>query len=134
MLRAFLPIPRAPPKISVYVSYIDHRTAEPDAHPDSITVPPSAATGDREPRNAPAQKQGSVVSSSKQLFTAIERPRCSRCQTRMMLMMLERVSAGSIGIEHRLFKCLDCNHVETRVIASDPLKSRVLAGELREPN
>ncbi len=69
-----------------------------------------------------------------QLLTDIERARCSRCQTRMML---ERVSAGPIGFEHRLFECPKCDQVEIRVIASDPLKSNSigwLAGELRTPN
>jgi hypothetical protein len=77
--------------------------------------------------------QGSVVSSTQQFLTAVERPRCSRCQTRMML---ERVSAGPIGFEHRLFECPKCDHVEISVIASDPFKSKAagwFAGELRAP-
>ena len=72
--------------------------------------------------------------SPQQFLTAIERIRCSRCQTRMML---ERVSAGPIGLEQRLFECPKCDHVEISIIASDPLKSKVagwLAGELRTPN
>jgi hypothetical protein len=59
--------------------------------------------------------------------------RCSRCQT---LMMLERVSPGPIGFEHRLFECPKCDHVEINVIASDPFTSKAagwLAGELRAP-
>ena len=74
------------------------------------------------------------MASPQQFLTAIERPRCSRCQTRMML---ERVSAGPIGFEHRLFECPKCDHVEIRVIASDPFQSNTtgwLAGELRAPN
>jgi exosome complex RNA-binding protein Csl4 len=74
------------------------------------------------------------VTSRQQFLTVIERPRCSRCQTRMML---ERVSAGPIGFEHRLFECPKCDQVEIRVIASDPLKSNAvgwLAGGLRTPN
>ena len=74
------------------------------------------------------------MTSSQQFLTAIERPRCFRCQTRMML---ERVSSGPIGFEHRLFECSKCNHVEISVIASDPFKSKAvgwLAGELRTPN
>jgi hypothetical protein len=51
---------------------------------------------------------------------AIERPRCLHCQTPMML---ERVSAGLIGFEQRLFECPKCDHVEITVIASDPFKS-----------
>jgi hypothetical protein len=78
--------------------------------------------------------RGSIVSSSQQFLTAIERPRCSRCQTRMML---ERVSPGPIGFERRLFECPRCDQVEISVIASDPLTSKAagwLAGELRAPN
>jgi hypothetical protein len=74
------------------------------------------------------------MSSTQQFLTAIERPRCSRCQMRMML---ERVSPGPIGFEHRLFECPKCDRVEINVIASDPLKSSAagwLAGELRAPS
>ena len=55
---------------------------------------------------------------SQQVSTAIERHRCSRCDTRMML---ERVSPGPIGFEHRLFECPRCDHVEISIIALDPL-------------
>ena len=75
------------------------------------------------------------MSSTQQFLTAIERPRCGRCQTRMML---ERVSLGPIGFEHRLFECPKCDHVEINIIASDPLTSTAagwLAGnDLRPPN
>ena len=72
--------------------------------------------------------------SSEQFSTAIERPHCSRCQTRMML---ERVSTGPIGFEQRLFECPKCDHVEISVIASDSFKSkagRLVAGEPGRPN
>jgi hypothetical protein len=52
-------------------------------------------------------------------------------------MMLERVSSGPVGFEHRLFECPKCDQVELSVIASDPLKSNAagwLAGELKAPN
>jgi hypothetical protein len=52
-------------------------------------------------------------------------------------MMLERVSPGPIGFEHRLFECPRCDHVEISIIASDPLQSDALGwldGELRAPN
>jgi exosome complex RNA-binding protein Csl4 len=74
------------------------------------------------------------MTSPHQFLTDIERARCCRCQTPMML---ERVSSGPIGFEQRLFECPKCDQVEIRVIASDPLKSRAagsLAGELRTPN
>jgi hypothetical protein len=96
--------------------------------------PPKASIGDREFGNAPAPTQGSVMASTSQLLTSIERPRCSRCQTRMML---ERVSPGPIGFEHRLFECPKCDHVEINVISCDPFQSNAtgwLAGELRAPN
>jgi hypothetical protein len=73
------------------------------------------------------------MSSTQQFLTAIERPRCPRCQTRMML---ERVSSGPIGFEHRLFECPKCDQVEI-VIACDPLKSTAagwLASDLTAPN
>jgi Zn finger protein HypA/HybF involved in hydrogenase expression len=78
--------------------------------------------------------QESTVSSTQQFLTDIERLRCSRCQTRMML---ERVTSGPTGFEHRLFECPKCDHVEINVIASDPFTSKVagwLASELRAPN
>jgi hypothetical protein len=52
-------------------------------------------------------------------------------------MMLERVSPGPIGFEHRLFECPRCDHVEISIIASDPLQSDALGwldGELGAPN
>jgi hypothetical protein len=77
---------------------------------------------------------GRQVADVRACLTAIECPRCSRCQTRMML---ERVSAGPIGFEQWLFECSKCDHVEISVTASDPFKSEVigwLAGEFRTPN
>jgi hypothetical protein len=74
------------------------------------------------------------VTTPRQFLTNIERLRCARCQTRMML---ERVSPGPVGFEQRLFECPKCNHVEINVIASDPFKSKAagwLDGELRTPN
>lgn len=58
-------------------------------------------------------------------LTPIERPRCSVCQARTEL---ERVSAG-----HRVFRCPKCDHIEAKVIASDPFNSNAqnwLSGEL----
>ena len=74
------------------------------------------------------------MSSTQRFLTAIERPRCSRCQTRMML---ERVSPGPIGFEHWLFECPRCDQVERKVVASDPIKSSAagwFSAELRAPN
>jgi hypothetical protein len=68
--------------------------------------------------------------SSPPYLTAIERPRCSRCQRRMIL---ESVSPGPVGFEHRLFECPKCNEAKTVVVASDPFNSKAagwLSGEL----
>jgi hypothetical protein len=73
------------------------------------------------------------MSSSTQLTTILERPRCLRCQRRMKL---EDVLPGPEGFERRLFECSKCDRTETRAVASDPIKSKAvgwLAGELRSP-
>jgi hypothetical protein len=60
----------------------------------------------------------------------IQRPRCPKCQTRMLTI---DVSPGSEGFEHRTFECRKCSLSDTRVIAVDPLKSKAvgwLSGEL----
>jgi predicted Zn finger-like uncharacterized protein len=74
------------------------------------------------------------MSDSSYCLTAFKRPHCPHCQAKMML---ERVSVGPTGFEHRVFECPKCNHVEISAIASDPFKSKAagwLKGELRSPN
>jgi hypothetical protein len=64
---------------------------------------------------------------------AIQRLRCPKCRTRMML---SRISPGPAGFELRTFDCAKCDHVEKIAIASDPMKSGGvgwLVGELRTP-
>jgi hypothetical protein len=51
---------------------------------------------------------------------AIQRLRCAKCRTRMML---ARISPGPTGFELRSFDCAKCGHVEKIVIALDPTKS-----------
>jgi transposase-like protein len=53
------------------------------------------------------------------LLTAIERPRCPKCQTRMSL---ARIEPGPAGSDLRTFECPKCEHSQ-RVLAEDPLKS-----------
>jgi hypothetical protein len=64
-------------------------------------------------------------------LSVIERPRCSKCHTRMML---ARISLGGEGREARLFECPKCDHIETAIV-EDPLKSAVgwLGSELKPP-
>ncbi len=60
----------------------------------------------------------------------IQRPRCPKCQTRMVS---KSVSRAQDGFERRQFECLKCGQSETRVMASDPLNSDTvgwLHGEL----
>jgi hypothetical protein len=64
---------------------------------------------------------------------AIQRLRCPKCQTRMML---SRISPGPTGFALRTFDCSKCDYVEKVVIASDLTKSGGvgwLVGELPPP-
>jgi hypothetical protein len=48
-------------------------------------------------------------------------------------MMLERITRAPVGFEHQVFECPKCNHVEAKVITSDPLNTEALgwlSGEL----
>ena len=66
--------------------------------------------------------------------TAIERPRCPKCQQNRML--LAKLEAGPQGIDYRTFECQKCGRVETIVVASDPMTPVMrgwLAGELKPP-
>jgi hypothetical protein len=63
---------------------------------------------------------------------AIERPRCPKCQARMMLACIEHGLAGS---ELRTFECPKCEHIH-KVLAEDPMKSGMagwLESELKPP-
>jgi hypothetical protein len=58
-----------------------------------------------------------------------KRLRCPRCEARTTT---TGISEGSNGLEHPVFGCLNCGHVENNAAASDPLKSAVgwLSGEV----
>src|ERR1700722_636587 len=67
-------------------------------------------------------------------ITAIERPRCPKCQQNRML--LSKLEAGPAGFDYRTFECQKCGRVETTVVSRDPMASDALgwlAGELRPP-
>jgi hypothetical protein len=71
--------------------------------------------------------------SSGPSLTAIERPRCPKCQSRMSL---ARIAPGPRGFDVRSFECGQCDHVHIATIATDPMKSESvgwLKGDLRPP-
>ena len=60
----------------------------------------------------------------------IQRPRCPKCQARMLTI---KVEDASDGYESRTFGCQKCQHTETKLVAADPLKTGAagwLSGEL----
>jgi DNA-directed RNA polymerase subunit RPC12/RpoP len=66
-------------------------------------------------------------------LTTIERPRCPKCQNRMML---ARIMPGPPGFDLRNFECAKCVHAIMMKVATDPMKSNKvgwLAGELKPP-
>jgi hypothetical protein len=72
------------------------------------------------------------MSSTEIPLTAIERPRCANCQTRMLL---ARSSPLPNGAEKRIFECPKCSLSETRMV-TDPLKSETverLTAHVRPP-
>jgi hypothetical protein len=63
-------------------------------------------------------------------LSPIGRPRCPKCQMRMMT---ADISPGPEGFEHRTFECVKCDHTEKKILACDPLRSNAigwLSGEL----
>jgi len=54
-------------------------------------------------------------------FSAIERPRCPKCQQPHML--LSKLEAGPAGFDFRVFECLKCSRVHTMIVSSDPVES-----------
>jgi hypothetical protein len=61
---------------------------------------------------------------------AIQRLRCPKCRTRMML---ARVSPGPTGFELHTLDCSKCGHVEKIVFALDPMKSGAVGWFAGEP-
>ena len=63
---------------------------------------------------------GKAMSKSDPELLPIQRPRCPKCQMRMVS---TKVPAAEDGLEDRTFECLKCGQVETRRIIADPLVS-----------
>jgi hypothetical protein len=53
-------------------------------------------------------------------LSLIERPRCTRCSSRMVLL---RIAPGRSGFDYRTFECGKCDSVDTRMVLQDPMKS-----------
>jgi hypothetical protein len=73
------------------------------------------------------------VSLTDVMLTAIERPHCVRCRSRMRLASIAPLSDGA---EKRTLECEKCSYIETRTVA-DPLKSEAverLTSNVRPPD
>jgi hypothetical protein len=67
------------------------------------------------------------------MLTAIERPGCARCRTRMRLASITPLSDGA---KKRTFECEKCSFIETKTV-TDPLKSKAverLTNNVRPPD
>ena len=67
-------------------------------------------------------------------ISAIERPRCPKCQQNRML--LSRLEMGPSGVDYRTFECQKCNRVITTAVSRDPMTPKMrgwLASALRPP-
>jgi hypothetical protein len=53
-------------------------------------------------------------------LSAIERPRCTHCQTRTRT-RLARIAPGPTGYELRIFACPKCDRFERTLVVSDPM-------------
>jgi hypothetical protein len=54
----------------------------------------------------------------------IRRPRCPKCESRMML---AAIVPGLEGFELRTFECRKCDHSFTDAVAKDPMRSQPAA-------
>jgi hypothetical protein len=90
---------------------------------EPITAPSWAVIGDRETGRTPAFTQGCLMpefqTGSEPSLLPIERPRCPKCQGRMML---ARIEPGPAHSDLRTFECPKCECV-LRTLVEDPLKS-----------
>jgi hypothetical protein len=81
-----------------------------------------AVIGDREFGNAPAACRGSAMPQYQPIaathLSNIERPRCAKCQTRMLL---SEVTSGPNGFDYRTFECQKCGHVHAISVSQDPM-------------
>jgi hypothetical protein len=60
-----------------------------------------------------------LAHSSEPSLLPIERPRCPKCQGRMML---ARIEPGPAHSDLRTFECPKCEHVQ-KMLVEDPMKS-----------
>jgi hypothetical protein len=57
-------------------------------------------------------------------FLPMGRPRCPRCQTRMITTAF---SDRAAGFERRTLECLKCGHSELKIVTVGPIKPHTLA-------
>jgi hypothetical protein len=57
-------------------------------------------------------------------FLSMGRPRCPRCQTRMITTAF---SDEAEGFERRTLECLKCGHCELKIVTVGPIKPHTLA-------
>jgi hypothetical protein len=113
------------------VSNIDQRGWHSGEHAGSITVPlrhlPMTGSFALSPEHA--------VRPMSHHTGLIERHRCPKCQTQMVL---KRIAPARLGFDVRTFECINCDHIHKEHRAADPMtSSEVLGwflGELKTPN
>ena len=113
------------------MSNIDQRVGNFGEHAASITVPlrhlPMTGSFALSPEHA--------VRPMSHHTGLIERHRCPKCQTQMVL---KRIAPARLGFDVRTFECINCDHIHKEHRAADPMtSSEVLGwflGELKTPN
>jgi hypothetical protein len=64
---------------------------------------------------------------------ATERPRCLKCQSRMLV---QHITAARSGFEHWTLRCTKCSDIREAQVPTDPMNATArgwLDGELRSP-
>jgi hypothetical protein len=116
---------------------IDHRETRRTGHAQGITgrawlLPVTESPVVLPPHAGSAMPEYQPVSSTH--LSAIERPRCPKCQQTRML--FSEVTSGPDGFDYRTFECQKCGCVHMTTVSQDPMQSDMrgwLAGKLKPP-
>jgi hypothetical protein len=101
-----------------------------------ITARSVAVFGDREFDHAPASCKGSAMPDPQTPTLsprAAERPRCPKCQSRMVV---QRITRARSGFEHWTLRCTRCSHIHEAQVPTDPMSTDArnwLNGGLKSP-